>query len=225
MSTTRHKPATTFRRIGPRSAGMPMTAAEFDTTPGSVWDDRYRYELLNGVLVVSPYPRIGERDPNEFLGHLLWSYQESHPQGATLDLTVHEQTVPFGEQRRRADRALWCGLGRTPDPDRDTPTVLVEFVSGSRRDVLRDYEQKRDEYLAGGVVEYWVIDRFRRLMTVYRKGPIGPSYQIVTESQTYETDLLPGFVLPLARLLGRADLWKKTRPKRTRKPSAGESDG
>ena len=225
MATTQHKQRTTFRRIGPRSAGLPMTAAEFDATPGSVWDDRYRYELLNGVLVVSPYPGIGERDPNEDLGHLLRTYQESHPEGEALDATAPEQTVPFGEQRRRADRAIWCGLGHLPDPDRDTPTILVEFVSGSRRDVLRDYEQKRDEYLAGGVIEYWVIDRFRRVMTVYRKGPIGPTHQIVTEPQTYETDLLPGFVLPLARLLGRADQWKKARKKPTRKPPAGESDG
>jgi Uma2 family endonuclease len=225
MATTRNKPKTTRCRIGPRSAGLAMTAAEFDATPESAWDDRYRYELLNGVLVVSPYPGIGERDPNEDLGHLLRSYQESHPQGAALDATVPEQTIPFGEQRRRADRAVWAGLGRLPDPERDIPTILVEFVSGSRRDVLRDYEQKRDEYLAGGVREYWVIDRFRRVMTVYRRGPIGPVHQIVTEPQNYETELLPGFVLPLARLLGRADLWKKARPKPTRPPPAGGTDG
>jgi Uma2 family endonuclease len=225
MATTRDKPTTTFRRLGPRSAGLPMTAAEFDATPGSAWDDRYRYELIHGVLVVSPYPGISERDPNEDLGHILRTYQESHPQGEVLDATAPEQTVPFGEQRRRADRAIWCGLGRLPDPDRDIPAILVEFVSGSRRDALRDYEQKRDEYLACGVVEYWVIDRFRRVMTVYRKGPMGPVHQIVTETQSYETDLLPGFVLPLVRLLDRADQWKKARPKPTRKPPAGGTDG
>ena len=121
--------------------------------------------------------------------------------------------------------AVWTGLGRLPDTDRDTPTILVEFVSKARRDVLRDYEWKRDEYLAAGVREYWVIDRFRRVMTVYRPGAFGPTHQIVTEPQTYETELLPGFVLPLARLLARADQWNRPRPKRTRKPPAGETDG
>ena len=51
--------------------------------------------------------------------------------------------------------------------------------------------------LAAGVEEYWVIDRFRRIMTVYRRSVAGPTYDIVTEAQTYQTDLLPGFVLPL----------------------------
>jgi len=64
-----------------------------------------------------------------------------------------------------------------------------------------------------------------RIMTVYRKGPYGPVHQIVAEDQNFETELLPGFVLPLARLLSRADSWKKARPKRPRKPPAGGTDG
>ena len=59
--------------------------------------------------------------------------------------------------------------------------------------------------MAAGVKEYWIIDRFRRIMTVYRKGLGGPTYEIVTETQCYQTALLPGFVLPLSRLLGKAD--------------------
>ena len=41
---------------------------------------------------------------------------------------------------------------------------------------------------------------------------------LVTETLTYTTRLLPGFELPLARLLARADRWKKR--KRTIKPPA-----
>ena len=95
---------------------------------------------------------------------------------------------------------------------------------------MRDYEEKRDEYLAAGVKEYWIIDRFRRVMTVYRKGLAGPTYDIVTETQSYETGLLPGFVLPLSRLLAKADAW--TRARRQRRdtktkptPPAGGTDG
>ena len=102
-------------RFGPRSAGSLMTPEEFDATPESAWDDRYRYELIRGVLVVSPPPSIGERDPNEELGFLLRLYQGTHPQGHSLDLTVSEQTVPLTVHRRRADRVIWAGLGRIPD--------------------------------------------------------------------------------------------------------------
>ena len=95
---------------------------------------------------------------------------------------------------------------------------------------MRDYEEKRDEYLAAGVKEYWIIDRFRRVMTVYRKGLAGPTYDIVTETQTYETGLLPGFVLPLSRLLAKADVWSRVKrgrrnPENKPNPPAGGTDG
>jgi Uma2 family endonuclease len=86
---------------------------------------------------------------------------------------------------------------------------------------VRDYEEKRDEYLAAGVKEYWIIDRFRRVMTVYRKGLTGPTYEIVTAAETYQTNLLPGFALPLSRLLAKADRW---RPKTKPNPPSKEMD-
>jgi Uma2 family endonuclease len=201
-----------------------MTPEEFDAFPEWAWDNRYRYELIRGVLVVTPPVGDAEVDPNQYLGYLLLKYQEGQPEGAILDVTMPERYVPGTENRRRCDRAIWVGLGRLPDTAKDVPTIVVEFVSSQRRDMLRDYETKRDEYLAAGAREYWIIDRFRRIMTIYRKGAFGPVHQIVVESQTYETELLPGFALPLAKLLSLADRWKKTRtrprdlPKKSHKP-------
>lgn len=198
-----------------------MTSEEFDATPEADWDDRYRYELIRGVLVVTPIAGIGERDPNDYLGYLLTSYQEHHPQGRALDLTVPEQTVAATVERRRADRVIWAGSGRLPDPEVAVPTIVIEFVSKSRRDFVRDYQEKRAEYLAAGVREYWIIDRFRRIMTVHRRSPEGDAEQVVREGETYQTELLPGFLLPLARILSRADQWNKAR----RTPPAGGTDG
>jgi Uma2 family endonuclease len=179
-----------------------------------VYDDLYRYDFLQGVLVVSPFPGPAERDPNGELEYLLRSYQEHHPQGSALDLTLVEQELRPGDDRRRADRAIWTGLGRTPDLERDVPTIAIEFVSQGKRNWLRDYELKRREYLALGVSEYWIIDRFRRTMTVYRNPPRLPAEEVVTEAGVYRTDLLPGFELPLGRLLGLADKWRKPKRKR-----------
>ena len=41
-------------RLGPRSAGLLLTPAEFDRAR---FREGWRYELINGVLVVSPTPR------------------------------------------------------------------------------------------------------------------------------------------------------------------------
>jgi Uma2 family endonuclease len=191
--------------LRPGLAGIRMTPEEFDAVQAC--DLRYRYELINGVLVVTPPPLVAERCPNDVLGHLLRVYQESHPQGRSLDETVPEHTVRTLRSRRRADRVIWAGLGRVPDPDTDVPTIVIEFVSEDRRDAQRDYVEKRQEYMEIHVAEYWIIDRFQRIMTVVRNRPRGPQERVVRERQTYQTPLLPGFRLPLARLFGAADKW------------------
>lgn len=188
--------------IGLEHAGILMEPEEFDAIEH--WDEEYRYELIHGVLIVSPYAAPAERSPNERLGHWLLKYQESHPQGRSLNLTLPEHTVRTARNRRRADRVLWAGLGRKPNVRRDTPTVIAEFVSKDRRDRKRDYEEKRGEYLAMDVAEYWIIDRFRRIMTVHRNGKRVRKI-VVQEADVYRTGLLPGFELRPADLFAALD--------------------
>lgn len=182
------------------SHGTRMTLEEFRSIES--FDENFRYELIHGVCLVSPYPGPGERHPNGILEYWLWLYRDTHPQGKSLDLTLSEQELVTTHGVRRADRVIWCGLGRLPAIDRDPPTIIVEFVSKTRRDRRRDYDQKRDEYAALGTAEYWIIDRFRRTLTVCL-GTATP--RIVRESETYTTDRLPGFELPLGKLLAIAD--------------------
>lgn len=198
--------APVIAKLTPELAGILLSPEEFDAV--DEWDELYNYELVHGVLVVAPPPDIGEREPNEQLGHLLRSYKEQHPQGTALDLTVSEQSIRTPESRRRADRVIWTGLGRIPNTRRDQPTIVIEFVSASKRDFQRDYVIKRDEYLQAGVSEYWIIDRFRRRMTVIRGGTDPVTEIVISEQDTYSTPLLPGFVLPLAQLLAVADAVK-----------------
>jgi len=188
--------------LGADSAGMFLTPEEFDAIED--YDENCRYELIRGVLVVSPIPSEAQADSNEDLAYLLRHYQESHRRGAALNLTLPERYIRVPGGRRLADRVIWAGLGRQPNPKTDVPTIAVEFVSAGKRNRLRDYEAKRDEYKAAGVKEYWVIDRFRRMLTVYRAD--GTELKI-SANKTYRTPLLPGFALPLARLLAIADRW------------------
>jgi Uma2 family endonuclease len=196
-------------KLGLASAGTLMTPEEFDAVTD--YDQRYGYELIKGVLIVTPVPSEAESDPNDELGAILRNYQAAHPQGRALDSTLPERYVRLPDGRRRADRVIWVGLGRVPDPAHDVPAIVAEFVSKARRDRKRDYEEKRLQYLDLGVAEYWVIDRFKRTLTVYRREPpVTGTETIVTipASETYRTDLLPGFELPLARLLAAADRWR-----------------
>jgi len=190
-------------KLVPELAGILLSPEEFDAVEEC--DELYNYELVHGVLVVAPPPAIGERGPNDRLGYLLRYYQERHPQGAALDLTVPEHLIRTPDSRRRADRVIWTGRGRLPNTRQDQPNIAIEFVSASKRDFQRDYIDNRDEYLRVGVQEYWIIDRFRRRMTVIRGGAIPVTEMVITERDTYTTPLLPGFELSLAQLLAVAD--------------------
>ncbi len=200
--------------LGPRSAGIRLTAAEFDAIRH--WNRKFRYELINGVLVVSPAPLDAEVGPNDKLAFWLTYYQEYHPKGSALDATLPERMVITRKNRRRADRLIWAGLGRQPNTEKDVATIAIEFVSSGKRNWLRDYEEKRDEYMEIGVQQYWIINRFERTMTVYVKKGKSWHELVLGEKDVYRTPLLPGFELSVGKLLGVADQWKQKKRKRER---------
>jgi len=189
--------------LGPESNGMLMTPEEFAAVED--WDELYKFELVHGVVIVSPIPDACERGANGKLAHCLLNYRDAHRSGSSMDDTLPEHYMAMSSGIRRADRVIWCGLGRQPKPKTDIPAIVIEFVAKRARDRKRDYVEKRSDYAAIGVKEYWVIDRHRRTMTVCRGEA---DLQIVRESETYRTDLLPGFELPLAKLLAVADRWE-----------------
>src|SRR5215471_6850268 len=119
------------RVLGLDSAGILMTPEEFDAV--TEYDRNYRYELIHGVLVVNPIPSPEQTGPNELLAHLLWDYQQRHPQGAILDESLTQQYVRTAPARRIADQLIWTGLGRYPDPRKDVPSIAAEFVSSGKR--------------------------------------------------------------------------------------------
>ncbi len=207
MSQAPTKTKTRRLRLGPRSAGVLLTTDEFDRAR---FVEGWRYELINEVLVVSPIPSRNERDPNEELGYFLRTYQESHPQGSALDFTIGDQTIETTKNRRLANRVIWAGLGRLPGPN-ETPTIIIELVSKGKINQERDYVAKRAEYREIGVKEYWIIDRFSKTMTVCLFGPDRDQELVFAANQTYATTLLPGYELPLRRLLELAERWEKKR--------------
>jgi Uma2 family endonuclease len=189
--------------LGPESAGILMTPEEFDAVED--YDECYTYELIHGVLVVNPIPNPEETGPNEFLGHLLWEYQQHHQNGRVLDDSLPQQYVRVSHGRRIADRLIWIGLGRVPNVQADPAAIAIEFVSAGRRNRKRDYEEKRLEYGESGIKEYCIFDRFRRTLTVVAYSGSQETETVISETQTYESPLLPGFVLPLDSILQSAD--------------------
>jgi len=200
MSTTEQPIAF---RVDLELAGVPMTRAEFDAIED--YDEFFLYELIRGVLVVRDFPDEASRLMCERLGYWIQTYAEKvHAQIES----VYGHYLYFGDSSRRADRVIWAGLGRAPQPLVDVPAIVIEFPSAGRAAWTRDYIEKRRDYLEFGVREFWVINRFERLMTVYTEEAGKPVERRIAESEVYQSPLLQGFELPLARLLAVAGKWE-----------------
>ncbi len=188
-------------RIGPADHGRAMSLEEFleaDEEPG------FRYELARGVLEVTEVPD----DPH---GPIVYHLYRA--------LALYDQSRP-GLIRRyggAAEFRLWLpGMisGRNPDVavvlrnapkdyrGRRIPVLAVEVVSIGGE--VRDYETKRQEYLAYGLLEYWIVDpQARRVTVLVRHGDVWAE-RVYQDDQTAEGIVLPGF-------RGRvAELWVDT---------------
>ena len=59
--------------------------------------------------------------------------------------------------------------------------------------------------------EYWIIDRFSKTMTVCIFADERDQELVIPADQTYATTLLPGYELPLGKLIELANRWARKR--------------
>ena len=81
------------------------------------------------------------------------------------------------------------------------PTLCVEVVSQGKEARDRDYVTKRQEYLVYGLLEYWIVDRFERHVTVLTRREDRWEEAVFEGDATARGVLLDGFAVPLS------DLW------------------
>lgn len=141
-----------------------------------------RYELLdNGELIELPR----ENDINVNLAMDLYEYLKQSVSRRLIRmnataLEVRPMSVRLPNGRTRQVRRM----SRIPDLmvltqkgaeqisgdysgvslDQDNPQLVAEFVSESNSD--EDYTDKRAQYEARGIPEYWIVDRHQKVVTV-----------------------------------------------------------
>jgi Uma2 family endonuclease len=133
-----------------------------------------RYELVDGTLVVmgseNPInPQIASFLFSVFLGLGILHYRlvighqievsSAYASARQPDLIVHSEE---SEKAISADGRL-LRLGHP------APLLVVEVVSNSETDPqsrVRDYQEKRLEYAARGIPEYWIIDPIATVILV-----------------------------------------------------------
>ena len=190
--------ATITTLLGPKDHGRPMTIEEFfeaDEEPG------YLYELARGVLEVTRVPRDSHGQVVYNLYRVVVLYDQVHPEtilrsGGSSEFRLWLPEMVSG---RNADLAVVLrGTPRNAEGHRP-PVLVAEVVS--RSSVDRDHQAKRAEYLAYGLLEYWIIDFLDRKMTLLSR--LGDRWveRTVVEGQPIPSLVLDGLTATLA------DLW------------------
>jgi Uma2 family endonuclease len=158
--------------------GAPLTYADLEGMP----DDGHRYELVDGVLVVTPAPgKLHQRCVVRLTALLLAAAGTGHEVlAAPFDYLVGPATLlqPDVLVARRED----VGEARLER----SPLLVVEVLSPSTR--LTDLGTKRLAYEAAGVPTYWLVDPVSPSLTVLRlhEGRYAEEAEVVTDER-YET--------------------------------------
>lgn len=144
--------------IGPMDSGRLITLEDFQRARG---EDGYIYEIIDGVLIVSPNPAPGHGYWVSYIRRALESFVDKHPMTANWvsdDCEVQIQFRP-GATRPQPDITVYRDFPR-PYPrhwDDVCPILVVEVISDRRG--YKDCVRNRQLYwTAGGIVEYWIVD-------------------------------------------------------------------
>ena len=164
-------------------------------------DDRQRYEIIGGKLVVTPMPVPIHQQVCSRLGNWFFNFVTMHDLGhvytASPDvrLTPHDIVVPdiiYVSHARRniVRRNLIDGA----------PDLIVEVLSPRTR--VRDRTEKAALYAAHGVRESWLVDPQDRTIAVHLTD--GDAL-VAGAGETARSRILPGFEVDVSALF--ADLW------------------
>jgi Uma2 family endonuclease len=159
-------------------------------------DDPNRYEMMWGVLYVSPQPRFRHQRVQARLVRLLGDYVERHDLGTIVEpINLYRDEVNYVEpdisyftveQSAQLEEELTIRL---------VPPLVVELLSLST--AQKDREAKRSWCAELGVQEYWPVDCDARTVEV-----IDLRGDTSERTDPVRSRVLPGLSLSLRRIFG-----------------------
>jgi Uma2 family endonuclease len=188
---------TTNLRIGPTDHGRSLTLDEFldaDVVEG------YRYELARGVLEVN---QVADDPHRQVVGNLYNGIARYHLLNPGRILTFggggeFQFVLPGLNSGRNPDLGVVLRGAPKDWRGRRQPSLAAEVVS--RSSIERDYVTKREEYLAFGLDEYWIVDPLERKVTVLTRQGDTWAEAVFRGEQVIASLVLPGFATTVAEL-------------------------
>lgn len=174
------------------STSLRFTVDDLDSFP----DDGTRYEVIDGELFVAKAPgplhqitisrldrAFGQWDPEDTWGTLL--------PGVGVIFAVDAGVIP---DLVWVSAARWSQVVGADWKIRAAPDLVVEVLSPGTENERRDREVKVKLYSREGVQEYWILDRERQRLQVFRRVNAVLELALTLDPDDYLTSpLLPGF--------------------------------
>jgi len=159
----------------------PFTVDDLESLP----DDEFRYELDDGVLIVSPMPSMYHQIAVGKLQELLGA---ACPPGL---IVVPGAGINISRFQHRAPDVVVAESSSAPAKYLEQPPRLVVEVA-SPRTRLYDRNRKKDVYQGFGIPAYWIVepdpDRPRLIVFELRDGKY-PEVANVTGDEEFEAKL------------------------------------
>jgi Uma2 family endonuclease len=172
-----------------------LTHRDLDHAP----DDGNRYELINGLIHVTPFPSPAHQRAATALTALLYAHVQEHQLGevfaAGLKVVLDEPTG-VGPDLVYISAARLDGM--KDDGYHGVPDLLVEVLSAKP---ALDTQIKKQTYESAGVPHYWILDPEHRQLFAYRLE--NGQYRLIADphgDETFEPDLFPGLSIALRKL-------------------------
>jgi len=192
-------------KIGPYDHGRKMSLKAFEFAKV---EEGWLAELARGYLVVSEVANYYHGMQILTITEPLHIYRAIHPESihAIFGSMECKVMIPDYESERHPDIAVYLTVPHGPK-DRTMwrtwiPDLAMEVVSEGSRE--RDYTQKRDEYWAIGIKEYWIVDAKLEQVIILRRGKSDWIEKTLGPDGLCETKLLPGFKLPCQAIFDAA---------------------
>jgi hypothetical protein len=191
-------------KLGPTDHGRRMRLADFDQAET---DEGCLVELSRGIIVVSQVP-----EPRHFAvvngtRRLIQAYDLDHP-GRIYGIASGGECkffLPDWDSESHPDLAVY-----TSAPPRGKnvwarwiPDVVIEVISPGSEE--RDYILKKEEYLAFGIKEYWILDLERRELLVMRRVRNRWVERSIQPPEHYECRVLPGLTFDCGSVFDAAE--------------------
>lgn len=167
-------------------------------------DATRRYELINGVLLVTTQPHSEHQRIAVKLARFLDVWSEEHDSGDVF----FAPGIIFAPTEVAAPDVVWvrrerlAALLHADGKVHGAPDLVVEVLSPGAANAECDRVAKRAQY--GQVAEYWIVDRFQAQVEVYRPTPPHPHMlqlaATIGRTGVLTSPLLPGFACPLTRI-------------------------